>query len=412
MASLTSFGAVRVFRNRAYRIYTEGNFISLIGTWVQRVATGWLAWELTHSGAWLGAIAAAELLPSIILGPLGGAAADRMDRFRLILVAQLLMAAQAFLLGLGVLAGWVDIWALFLMTLVHGIIVSFNQPARLSLVRSLVRTEDLPAAIAVNSVTWNSARFVGPAVAGVLIVYLEVGWSFIANGLTFLIFVASMLRIQADIPREELGKGGNVLQQIREGFICSFRHQGMAPLLILLFVSAVFARPFAELLPGFADAVFGRGADGLAMLTAATGAGAVIGGVWMSQAARPGRLTGFSLHANAALALSLILFSVTESFWLAMFAVAVAGAGMTVHGVATQSLIQHACEPRMLGRVLSIYGLSFRAGPALGALMMGAASEVFGLQLPVAIGAAVCLAGWLWAVRRQGTIAERMGERA
>jgi predicted MFS family arabinose efflux permease len=335
-----------------------------------------------------------------------------MDRFRLILVAQLLMAAQAFLLGLGVLAGWVDIWALFLMTLVHGIIVSFNQPARLSLVRSLVRTEDLPAAIAVNSVTWNSARFVGPAVAGVLIVYLEVGWSFVANGLTFLIFVASMLRIQADIPREELGKGGNVLQQIREGFVYSFRHAGMAPLLILLFVSAVFARPFAELLPGFSDAVFGRGADGLAMLTAATGAGAVIGGVWMSQAARPGRLTGFSLHSNAALALSLILFSVTESFWTAMFAVAVAGAGMTVHGVATQSLIQHACEPRMLGRVLSIYGLSFRAGPALGALMMGAASEVFGLQLPVAAGAAVCLAGWLWSVRRQGTIAERMGERA
>ena len=121
MASFTSFGAIQVFRNRAYRIYTEGNFISLIGTWVQRVATGWLAWELTHSGAWLGIIAAAELLPSIVAGPLGGAMADRMDRFRLIKVAQILQAVQAFALGVCALAGVADIWLLFAMSVFLGL---------------------------------------------------------------------------------------------------------------------------------------------------------------------------------------------------------------------------------------------------------------------------------------------------
>lgn len=410
MASLSSYGAIRVFRNRAYRIYTEGNFVSLIGTWVQRVATGWLAWDLTHSGAWLGAIAAAELLPSIVLGPFGGAAADRMDRFRLIVWAQSLMAVQAFVLGWVTLSGWADIWILFGLTLAHGCLQSFNQASRLSLVRSLVQREDLPAAIAVNSVLWNGARFVGPVCAGVLIVAVDTGWSFIANGLSFLAFVWVMYLLRSEIPRGGATQGGPILKQIAEGVGYVVRHQGLGPLMLLLFIGAVFSRPFAELLPGFADAVFARGPEGLALLTSATGIGAVIGGIWLSQAARFGRLTGLALHSNTVMALALLALAATDSFWVGLAATAAAGLFMTVNGVANQSIIQYACAPEMLGRVLSIYGLSFRAGPALGALMMGTASEWFGLQIPVAIGAVVCIVAWLWLVRRQGRIAAAMGE--
>ena len=410
MASLSSYGAIRVFRNRAYRIYTEGNFVSLIGTWVQRVATGWLAWDLTHSGAWLGAIAAAELLPSIVLGPFGGAAADRMDRFRLIVWAQSLMAVQAFVLGWVTLSGWADIWILFGLTLAHGCLQSFNQASRLSLVRSLVQREDLPAAIAVNSVLWNGARLVGPVCAGVLIVAVDTGWSFIANGLSFLAFVWVMYLLRSEIPRGGATQGGPILKQIAEGVGYVVRHQGLGPLMLLLFIGAVFSRPFAELLPGFADAVFARGPEGLALLTSATGIGAVIGGIWLSQAARFGRLTGLALHSNTVMALALLALAATDSFWVGLAATAAAGLFMTVNGVANQSIIQYACAPEMLGRVLSIYGLSFRAGPALGALMMGTASEWFGLQIPVAIGAVVCIVAWLWLVRRQGRIAAAMGE--
>jgi MFS family permease len=409
---IRSLGAIRVFQNRAYRIYTEGNFVSLIGTWVQRVATGWLAWDLTHSGAWLGAIAAAELLPSIILGPLGGAAADRTDRFKLILVAQVLMAIQAFALGITVLSGWIDIWSLFLLTVSQGIVVSFNQPARLSLVRDLVRTEDLPTAIAINSVLWNGARFVGPVCAGLLIVVFEIGWSFIANGLSFLVFVVAMLRLRREIPRREIAKGGAVLQQIVEGVVYAYRHPGMAPLLLLLLISAIFARPFAELLPGFADAIFGEGAHGLAMLTAATGTGAVVGGIWMSQVAKLGGLTALSLHSNMVLAAALLLLCATKLFWVGLIATAIAGMAMTIHGVATQSLIQFSCPQEMMGRILSLYGLSFRAGPALGALLMGTASEWLGLRIPVAVGAVICLIGWALIARRQRSIATAMGEGA
>ena len=410
MTSLASFGAIRVFRNRSYRIYTEGNFVSLLGTWVQRVATGWLAWDLTHSGAWLGAIAAAELLPSIILGPIGGAAADRMDRYKLIMVAQLLMAVQAFILGGVTLIGAVEIWSLFSLSLAHGILQSFNQASRLSLVRSLVIVEDLPAAIAFNSVLWNSARFVGPVIAGLLIVGLDIGWAFIVNGVSFLAFCWVMYLLRDQIPRVGAGATGSMWRQIRDGFSYVAKHEGIGPLIGLLAIGAVFSRPFAELLPGFADAVFKQGPEGLAMLTSATGIGAVIGGVWLSQAGRIGGMTRMALHSNFALALALLLLCATDWFWLGLVATGAAGLFMTVNGVANQSLIQHAAAPEMLGRVLSIYGLSFRAGPALGALMMGGASEWFGLQMPVAVGAAVCIVAWLWVLRRQGRIAAALGE--
>lgn len=412
MADIRSFGAIRVFRNRAYRIYTEGNFISLIGTWVQRVATGWLAWELTHSGAWLGIIAAAELLPSIIAGPLGGAMADRMDRFRLIKVAQILQALQAFVLGVFALAGLADIWLLFGLSAMLGVITAMNQPARLSMVRNLVQTEDLPSAIAINSVLWNSARFVGPVVAGALIVSLDVGWAFLVNGLSFIIFLIALERVRDAIPRTPAVTGGRVLTQILDGLRYASRHQGIGPLLALLLMGSVFVRPFAELLPGFADAVFGRGADGLAMLTSATGVGAVIAGVWLSQAARRQTLIDLALHSLVAMALAMFLLCATDWFWLGLVATGAAGCFMTVNGVAAQSLIQYSCEPEMLGRVLSIYGLSARAGPAIGALMMGTASDWLGLQTPVAVGAGLCVLAYVWALRRKRFIAEGLSQGA
>ena len=412
MADIRSFGAIRVFRNRAYRIYTEGNFISLIGTWVQRVATGWLAWELTHSGAWLGIIAAAALLPSIVAGPLGGAMADRMDRFRLIKVAQILQALQAFVLGGFALAGLADIWLLFALSAMLGVVTAMNQPARLSMVRNLVRTDDLPSAIAINSVLWNAARFVGPVVAGALIVSLDVGWAFLVNGLSFIIFLIALERVRDSIPRTPAVAGGRVLAQIADGIRYASRHQGLGPLLGLLLMGSVFVRPFAELLPGFADAVFGRGADGLAMLTSATGVGAVIAGIWLSQAARQQTLIDLALHSLVAMSIAMFLLCATDWFWLGLVATGAAGCFMTVNGVAAQSLIQYSCAPEMLGRVLSIYGLSARAGPAIGALMMGTASDWLGLQTPVAVGAGLCVLAYVWALRRKRYIAEGLSQGA
>ena len=405
LASLAarSGGIARAFSNRNYRIWTAGNALSLLGTWVQVVAVKWLAWELTHSGTWLGLIAAAEFLPSIFAGPLGGVVADRVDRLNLTRICQVLIAVQALTLGALTLWGLMTPELLFLLTLFFGVVTAFNQPARLSLVASLVRREDIAAAVAVNSVLWNSARFIGPMIAGVLIVTVGPGWAILAKAATVLIFLFTITLIRLP-PAPARAKDVGMLREIAEGFSYVFRHEAIRSLLLLLVIGAVFARPFAELLPGFADAVFERGAGGLALLTSAIGLGAMAGGIWLGQR---GRLTGqtrITVWNTLVLSLSLLMFTATGWFWLGMVSLAVAGFGMVVGGVTTQSLIQVATDPAVLGRVLSIYGLSFRAGPALGALIMGAASEALGLRLPVAAGAVICLLAWYWAHRRRHAI--------
>lgn len=397
---LRNGGIARAFSNRNYRIYTSGNFVSLIGTWVQRVATGWLTWDLTQSGTWLGLIAAAEFFPSVFANPLGGAIADRVDRLQLTRICQSLLAMQALVLGVLTVMGLMTPELLFALTVFLGVVTAFNQPARLSLVPSLVRREDISAAVAVNSVLWNGARFVGPVVSGILIVGIGVGWAFLVNALSYVAFLVAIHFVQ--LPALPLkAKQTSMVQEIAEGFGYVMHHKGVGPLMLLLMLSSVTARPFAEMLPGFADHVFGRGADALAMLTAATGLGAVVGGVWLGQAGKSTGLTRLTIWNVLLLAIAIVAFSATAWLPFALIAVAVAGFAMVVSGVTTQSQIQSSTDPAMLGRVLSIYGLTFRAGPAVGALIIGGLSEAFGLRLPVAGGAAICILGWLWAFRRR-----------
>jgi len=400
---LRNGGIARAFSNRNYRIYTSGNAVSLIGTWVQRVATGWLTWELTQSGTWLGLVAAAEFFPSVFANPLGGAIADRVDRLQLTWICQSLLALQAAALGVLTLMGLMTPELLFVLTVFLGVVTAFNQPARLSLVPSLVRREDISAAVAVNSVLWNGARFVGPAVAGVLIVGIGVGWAFLVNALSYAAFLLAIQFIHLP-PLPAKAKTMGMGREIMEGFAYVLHHKGIGPLILLLVLSSVTARPFAEMLPGFADDVFGRGADALAMLTAATGFGAVVGGVWLGQAGRSTGLTRLTVWNVLLLALAILAFAATDWLPLALVSVAVAGFAMVASGVATQSQIQSSTDPAMLGRVLSIYGLTFRAGPAIGALAIGGLSEAFGLRLPVAGGAAICILGWLWAHARRHQI--------
>lgn len=400
---LRNGGIARAFANRNYRIYTSGNAVSLIGTWVQRVATGWLTWELTQSGTWLGLVAAAEFFPSVFANPLGGAIADRFDRLQLTRICQSLLALQAAVLGVLTLMGLMTPELLFALTFFLGVVTAFNQPARLSLVPSLVRREDISAAVAVNSVLWNGARFVGPAVAGVLIVGIGVGWAFLVNALSYAAFLLAIHFIHLP-PLPAKAKTMGMGREIVEGFAYVLQHKGIGPLILLLVLSSVTARPFAEMLPGFADDVFGRGADALAMLTAATGFGAVVGGVWLGQAGRSTGLTRLTVWNVLLLALAILAFAATDWLPFALVSVAVAGFAMVASGVATQSQIQSSTDPAMLGRVLSIYGLTFRAGPAIGALAIGGLSEAFGLRLPVAGGAAICILGWMWAYSRRHQI--------
>jgi MFS family permease len=394
--------AARVLRVRNYRVYTTGNAVSLIGTWMQRISVGWLAWQLTHSTLWLGWIAVADLLPTMVLSPLAGLLADRLDRVRLIWVTQVIAMAQAAVLAALVYAGVIDIVTLFALTLVLGAANAINQPARLALIPALVDRGNLAAAIAVNSLVFHGARFIGPAIAGIVIGRGGIGLAFAINSASYLAFLASLARLDV-APGEpvERRERRELLADTLAGYLYALRHPGIGRIISLFAVTSFSLRGFIELFPGFADAVFGRGPNGLAWLMATLGIGAVGGGLWMVR--RPGiqGLTALIIGHTFLIVLAVLGFTATRNYWVALACVFLCGFSMVTTGISAQTLVQSVVDPAMRGRVLGFYGMLVRAGPAANALFMGWLSAELGLRLAVASGAVVCLLYWLWARLRQ-----------
>jgi predicted MFS family arabinose efflux permease len=368
---------------------------------MQRIGVGWLAWELSHSGAVLGLVAFADLFPGVVIGPFGGALADRIDRLRVIWVAQILIMLQAITLCALTASGAITVPLLVALVLFHGAVIGFNQPARLALIPSLVPRSDRATAVAINRIVFNTARVIGPALAGLTIVTLGVGAVFALNGLSYLafLFALSCLDLAPVAPPKARR---SMLDAIADGLRYALRHPGIGPILMLQAVLAVCARPFVELLPGFAAEVFGRGALALAVLSSAIGVGAIAGGLWLAQRPGDAGLPRVVLLSSVAIAVTVLAFALCPWFWPAAGCAALAGIAMVIAGAGTQTVLQTAVEEDMRGRVLSLFGLIFRGGPALGALAMGVASEVLGLQAPLAAGTLLGLlaAIWLWRRRR------------
>ncbi len=395
----------QAFTHRNYRIYAGGNAVSLIGVWMQRVAVGWLAWTLTHSGTWLGIVSMAEFFPVVFLSPLAGALADRRDRVGIIRVTQVAGSIEATLLAVLVYTEAITIEALFGLTLLLGVFNAVAQPSRLALIPTLVDRRSLPSALAINAIIFNSARFIGPAIAGIVIAKVSVGAAFAVNAATYVVFLVAMANLRG-IPALPVAATQSVLKASAEAY--ASRHPGIAPMLLLFTVTTIGTRGFVELFPGFADSVFGRGPEGLATLTSTVGLGAIFGAAWMLLRPAIAGLTGLVLANTLIISLAILAFTLTDQFYLALPCVFVAGAAMTITGVGAQTLIQAAVDIRMRGRIMALYGMIFRAGPAVGAVLMGSLSERFGLRLPLAIGALVSCGFWAWTRVKKKRIAETL----
>jgi predicted MFS family arabinose efflux permease len=391
---------VSAFGNRNYALYMCGNIPSHFGSWLQRVAIGWLAWELTGSGYWLGVVAVAELAPSMVLAPFAGAVADRVNRLNGLKVTQALAMFQALALcaiaALGPTIDWL-VWLSF----VRGIVMAFNQPLRFSVLPSLVERKDLSAAVGINALSFNCSRVLGPVVAAWIIHHWSASAAFAANAASFLLFIVILFLIRIELPaRGDPKPIRNIPSEILEGVFYSLRAAGIAQMFLLLTVVAICGRAYVELLPGFADGVFGRGVEGLGHMHAAAGVGAIVGSVLLARRGTVVGLTRIVSWMLLVLGVTLLLFAATSNFWVAALCVGVTGFALTVVGVGEQQLLQNAVAGDMRGRVMSLYGMINRGGPAVGAFLMGAASEVAGLQWPVAVGGVICLALCLWALRR------------
>ena len=400
-----SDGRYAVLLQYHYGVYTAGSTVSLFGMWAHKLAVAWLAWELTRSSLWVGAVAFSELVPSLILAPYAGVIADRYDRRLITIISQLFGMLQAVLLGWLMLTGRLseaaDVWWLVAMSGFLGVVWSFNTAARLSMVPNLVAHRYILPAIAFNSAIYNLARIVGPALAGFIMVRWGVGEAFLFNALTFSVFIVTLLMIrQVRTEESRRGSGGAFAQSI-EGLAYARRHAGIRPMLIILMAFAFGGKSLLELLPEFADHVFGRGTQGLADLTVAAGTGALIASVWLAGRGTVIGLTDLVVKALLVLALAVSGLIVTDWFPLALGSMALLGAAGVIGGTGTQTLMQHVVDGGMRGRVMSLYGLIHRGGPAVGALTMGAAADLVGIRVAAASGTILCIGLWLWMIGRQ-----------
>ena len=398
---------VLALSHRNYRIYASGNLVSLVGVWMQRVAVGWLAWTLSHSGTWLGIMSMAEFFPVVFLSPVAGALADRRDRVGIIRVTQIAGSIEAVVLAILVYTGAITIELLFALTLMLGVFNAMAQPSRLALIPTLVDRAALPSALAINAIIFNSARFLGPAVAGIVIAQISVGAAFAVNATTYVVFLIAMTNLRG-LPALPVGATQSVLKASAEAYRFATRHPGIAPMLLLFTVTTVGTRGFVELFPGFADTVFGRGPQGLSILTSTVGLGAICGAVWMLLRPAIAGLTRLVLANTLVISLAILAFTATDRFALALPCVFLAGTAMTITGIGAQTLLQASVDIRIRGRIMALYGMIFRAGPAIGAVLMGSLSERFGLRLPLAVGALVSCGFWAWTRLKQGRMAETL----
>lgn len=392
---------VRVMRNPDNAWFTSGSFISFVGTWVQRIGLGWMAWELTHSATWLGIISLADLLPTAFVGPFAGALADRLHRVRLVQVTQCLAAVQALALTVLAYSGQATIEAVVALTAVSGIISASWQPARLSLIAALSPREDLSASIAVNSLAFHTSRFVGPLLAGVVIANGGVALAFAVNAVSYIAILFSLTRLRPGVAGPRPARAASLGRDIVEGYSYAARHKGIGPALLLAFITAMFGRALLELLPGYADHIFDAGATGLAWMTAVNGAGAIVAGVWIAQRGGVAGLTRLT-NRNVLLAgLALLAFAAAPNILLGLVCMFALGFALLVCGIANQTLVQHAVDESMRGRVGGLLGMIWRGSPALGALAMGTAADRFGLTVPVVGVGLCCIVASLWAQRHE-----------
>lgn len=398
-------GLARAFRHRDYAIFITGHWVSNIGMWVQRVATGWLAWDLTHSGAWLGAIALAQALPILVLLPFSSTVVDRVDRLKLMRVTQIFsFVVTAAMAGL-ILADLMTIWWLMAGVILFGIGGAFSQPAGQTIAPNLVPREDLSAAIAVSSVLFGTAAFLGPAVAGLLIAKVGIAWAFMFNACSFLVQYGGIVLIRNFRHEHRRSERQGFFADLTDGLRYAAGHGGILPLLLLSVTASFLLRPLMDLLPGFVDVIFGHDASGFATLVAAFGVGGLIGALWIANRNKTDGIVTIFLFGSMMVAALSFVVATTDSFTVALVAMFFLGMVGSTATNSAQIGIQHAVDGAMRGRMMGLYALNFRAAPSLGSMLMGGLSAYLGLQIPVAAGAVLCLLAFAYALPRRRAIA-------
>jgi len=379
----------RVLSIRNFAIYLAGSTFSLHGLWIQRVAVGWLAWELTNSEAWLGLIALSEFLPTVLFGPFFGVWADRLNRKTVAYIANVISISLSTLLFVLTATDLMDIYTLWVITAFVGIVSSAFQPVRMSLIPSLVPQELLAEAVAAQSIVFNISRFMGPALAGVAIATLGLASAFALNAISYLAMIAALMLVDLRTKRSG-GQKSHFFTELREGIVYTFQHAAIRQQLLIVALSALFGRAVIVMLPAFAGDVFGGGSSTLATLTSVSGAGAVMAGICLTRLGSGARLLRSTVLATVVTGLLMTGLGMTRSYVAGIALVTALGFVLTLIGIGSQSLIQTRVTETMRGRVLSLWAAVAFSAPAIGSVIIGMVADRIGVGPTTLLSGLLC----------------------
>ena len=375
-------------RTPNYRRYFAGQAVSLVGTWMQTVAQAWLVLELTGSGTALGLVAAAQFLPILLLAPYGGLLADRLDKRAILIATQTALGAMALTLGVLTVTGAVQLWMVVALALALGVATAIDNPARQAFAQEMVGPDGLRNAVSLNSVMVNTARAVGPAVAGVLIAAVGTGLCFLINAASYVAVVAALvgMDVRALVPAPHLDRAPG---QVRQGLRYVARTPDLLVPLMMLALVGTLAYEFQVVLPLMARGPLDGGAGTYGLLTSAMGAGAIVGGLFVAGHGRTG-LRPLSTAA-AVFGLAILGAAVAPSVGTSLVALAVVGAASVAFLSTGNSTLQLTAEPRFRGRVMALWAVAFLGSTPLGAPVIGAVSEHLSPRGGLVIGGLACL---------------------
>ncbi len=388
--------AWRALRYRNFKLYFFGQGISVIGTWMMRLATSWLVYRLTHSALLLGTVSFAGQIVTFALGPVAGVWVERLERRKLLVWTQAAASLQAFVLAALTLAHAITVGEIIALSVILGVINAFDMPGRQSfLVQMVEDRNDLSNAIAINSSMTSAARLVGPALAGLLVAAVGEGWCFLLNGVSFFAVIASLLLMQIKPLKSRRNRAG-MAEQMREGwdYVSTFRP--IRTILLLVALISLMGYPYMVLLPVFASQVLHGGAATLGWLTGASGIGALISALSLAVRKSVVGLTRMVQIASAMLGGGLILFGLSHTLWLSLVLMMVVGFGLMQFAAVCNTIIQSLVTEDKRARVMSYYTMAFFGAVPFGSLLAGILAHRIGAPHTVILTGAFCVAGALW----------------
>ncbi|HXW91525.1 MAG TPA: MFS transporter [Terriglobales bacterium] len=382
---------LRALQHRNFQLFFSGQLISLIGTWMQSVAQSWLVYRLTGSSLLLGSVGFASQFPVFLVAPLGGIVADRWNRQKVVIGTQTASMVLAFVLSLLTLSGMVEVWHIFVLAALLGVVNAFDIPGRQAFLVDMVGKEDLMNAIALNSSMFNGARIIGPAIAGILVAKIGEGWCFFANGVSYIAVIVGlgMMRVPASSPKQD----ASPLAHLMEGFRFVRHATPIRAILLLLGLVSLVAMPYTVLMPIFADRILHGGARALGILMGATGVGALLAALTLASKTGVRGLGRWVAFACAGFGISLILFAFSRNLWLSVCLLLPVGFSMMLQMSSSNTLIQAMVPDHLRGRVMAVYSMMFMGMAPLGAFLAGALADRIGAPVTLSLGAIAAVGG-------------------